>query len=154
MFEPRWLSPEERQAWLALISVMFKVPGTVERQLVEDDDLSLAEYLVLAMLSEAPDRSRRMSDLAAATSTGQSRLSRIVSRLERSDLIRRTVSQHDKRVVVAQLTETGRQKVEKAAPAHVAHVRHVIFDRLTPEQVRQLRDIGQALSADGDATAG
>lgn len=154
MFEPRWLSPEERQAWLALISVMFKVPGTVERQLVEDDELSLAEYLVLAMLSEAPDRSRRMSDLAAATSTGQSRLSRIVSRLERSDLIRRTVSQHDKRVVVAQLTETGRQKVEKAAPAHVAHVRHVIFDRLTAEQVSQLRDIGQALSADGDATAG
>lgn len=153
MYERRWLSPEERQAWLALVSVMFKMPGAVERQLVEDDELSLAEYLVLAMLSEAPDRSRRMSDLAAATSTGQSRLSRIVSRLERADLIRRAVNQLDKRVVVAQLTDAGQRRVERAAPAHVAHVRHMIFDRLTPEQVTQLHEIGRALTADGGATA-
>ena len=85
MVEPQWLNDDEREAWLALVALMFKMPGTIERQLVDDEDLSLAEYLVLAMLSEAPDRSHRMSDLAAATFTGQSRLSRIVARLESGD---------------------------------------------------------------------
>ena len=92
MVEPQWLNDDEREAWLALVALMFKMPGTIERQLVDDEDLSLAEYLVLAMLSEAPDRSHRMSDLAAATFTGQSRLSRIVARMSRATSSARSVS--------------------------------------------------------------
>ena len=78
--EPRWLSPEERDAWLCLSAIMFQLPGQLENQLQRDSGLGFVEYMVLAMLSEAPDRSHRMSDLAAATFTGQSRLSRIVAR--------------------------------------------------------------------------
>lgn len=146
MSETQWLSPEEREAWLGLISVMFKTPGTIERQLVEDSSLSFAEYLVLAILSEAPDRKRRMSDLAAATYTAQSRLSRIVTRLEARDLVERYGDGGDKRVVVATLTDAGMQLVEQAAPPHVAHVRKIIFDKLSPEQVGHLAAICRSLA--------
>lgn len=148
MVDAQWLTAGERTAWLGLVAMMFRLPGTVERQLAEDEDLSLAEYLVLAMLSEAPERRHRMSHLAAATSTGQSRLSRIVSRLERHDYVRRDADSRDKRVVMAQLTDAGQRKLEDAAPGHVAHVRRVVFERLSPEQVQQLADIGRALTDD------
>lgn len=148
MQEAEWLNDDEREAWLALVALMFKMPGAVERQLFEDEDISLAEYLVLAMLSEAPDRSHRMSDLAAATFTGQSRLSRIVSRLERHDYVRRAANQQDRRVVVARLTDAGYEKVRQGAPRHVAHVREVIFDRLSDRQIDQIAEIGRALTQD------
>lgn len=151
MVEVEWLNDDERDAWLSLVALMFKMPAAVERQLVEDEDLSLAEYLVLAMLSEAPDRSHRMSDLAAATFTGQSRLSRIVSRLERHDFVRRSANAQDRRVVVARLTDLGYEKVRQGAPGHVAHVREVIFDRLSPQQVGQISQISRALAEDVEA---
>ena len=146
MVDVEWLDDDEREAWLSLVALMFKMPSAVERQLVEDENLSLAEYLVLAMLSEAPGRSHRMSDLAAASFTGQSRLSRIVSRLERHGYVRRSANAQDRRVVVAQLTDAGSRKVREGAPAHVAHVREVIFDRLSPQQVGQIAEIGRALT--------
>lgn len=146
MSDTQWLRPEEREAWLGLISVMFKTPGNIERQLIEESQLSFAEYLVLAILSEAPDRKRRMSDLAAATFTAQSRLSRIVTRLEARDLVERYGDGGDKRVVVATLTDAGMQCVEQAAPGHVAHVRKVVFDKLSQEQVGQLAAICRSLT--------
>jgi DNA-binding MarR family transcriptional regulator len=148
MTETRWLSPEEREAWLALVSIMFTLPGSIESQLQDEADLSLAEYLVLAMLSEAPDRRRRMSDLAAVTNTSQSRLSRIVARLERDGLVVRTGDSRDKRVVLAEITDRGVGKVEEVAPGHVEHVRRTVVDRLTPEQVRQLALIGRIIDDD------
>jgi DNA-binding MarR family transcriptional regulator len=150
MTETRWLSPEEREAWLALVSIMFTLPGSIESQLQAEADLSLAEYLVLAMLSEATDRRRRMSELATVTNTSQSRLSRIVARLERDGLVVRTGDDRDKRVVLAEITERGLEKVQEVAPGHVDHVRRTVFDRLTPEQVRQLALIGRVV----DDTAG
>ncbi|WP_424347837.1 MarR family winged helix-turn-helix transcriptional regulator [Kocuria sp. CH-021] len=143
MTETRWLSPEEREAWLALVSIMFTLPGSIESQLQAEADLSLAEYLVLAMLSEAPDRRRRMSDLAAATNTSQSRLSRIVARLERDGLVVRAGGEKDKRVVLAEITDRGLERVEQVAPGHVEHVRRTVIDRLTPVQVQQLALIGR-----------
>lgn len=148
MTETRWLSPEEREAWLALVSIMFTLPGSIESQLQEEAGLSLAEYLVLAMLSEAPDRRRRMSDLAAVTNTSQSRLSRIVARLERDGLVVRTGDDKDKRVVLAEITDRGLEKVREVAPGHVEHVRRTVIDRLTSGQVHELGRIGRIIDDD------
>ncbi|MGK7221988.1 MarR family winged helix-turn-helix transcriptional regulator [Kocuria flava] len=152
MTATRWLSPEEREAWLALVSIMFTLPGSIEAQLQAEADLSLAEYLVLAMLSEAPDRRRRMSELATVTNTSQSRLSRIVGRLERDGLVVRTGDAKDKRVVLAEITDRGLGKVEEVAPGHVEHVRRTVIDRLTPEQVRQLALIGRVVDDAADVS--
>jgi len=80
--EPRWLSPEERATWLSLVGVMVKLPAALDAQLQRDSGLSYIEYMVLAMLSEQPDRMMRMSELAAAINASLSRLSHIAKRLE------------------------------------------------------------------------
>ena len=145
MTETRWLSPEEREAWLALVNIMFTLPGTIESQLHADAGLSLAEYLVLAMLSESPDHRRRMSELATATNTTPSRLSRIAARLERDGFLVRMGDEQDKRVVLAEITARGIGKIEGVAPGHVAHVRSTVIDRLTEEQIRHLALIGRVV---------
>ena len=68
--EPRWLSTDERQAWLALVGVMMRLPSALDAQLQRDAGLSHFEYMVLAGLSEAPGRTRQMSDLAGFTEAG------------------------------------------------------------------------------------
>lgn len=146
MEETKWLSEDEREAWLALVSIMFRLPGAVEGQLRSEEDMSLAEYLVLAMLSEAPDHRHKMSALATATNTSQSRLSRIVARMEKDGLVTRAGRQDDRRVVIAEITPAGLERLREAAPAHVRHVREIVFDRLAPEQVGQLSEIGRALN--------
>ncbi|MCG2623645.1 MarR family transcriptional regulator [Arthrobacter sp. I2-34] len=148
MSEPRWLDGQEREAWLSLAALMFVLPAALDSQLQRDEDLSMADYMVLAMLSETGDRQMRMSDLAALASTSQSRLSRIVSRLEQKGFVSRTMAAEDRRAVVAHLTDHGMAKVEQAAPGHVEAVRSMVFDRLTDEQVGQLAEIGRALLTD------
>lgn len=146
MTDPQWLSDEEREAWLALVSIMFRLPGAIETQLRSEEDMSLAEYLVLAMLSDASDHRHRMSALAAATNTSQSRLSRIVARMERAGLVTREGRQDDRRVVIAEITPAGLERIREAAPGHVKRVREIVFNRLEPEQVEQLVAIGRALN--------
>lgn len=146
MSETEWLSEQEREAWLSLVAIMFRLPGAVETQLRGEEDMSLAEYLVLAMLSEAPDHRHRMSELAVATNTSQSRLSRIVARMEKAGLVTREGRLDDRRVVIAEITDAGIERLQQAAPAHVRHVREIVFDRLSPEQVQHLVEIGRALT--------
>ena len=146
MSDTDWLSEDEREAWLALVSIMFRLPGAVETQLRSEEDMSLAEYLVLAMLSEASDHRHRMSELAAATNTSQSRLSRIVARMEKAGLVTREGRLDDRRVVIAEITDAGIERIQQAAPAHVRHVRDIVFNRLSPEQVGQLVEIGHSLN--------
>ncbi|MFC3501602.1 MarR family winged helix-turn-helix transcriptional regulator [Micromonospora krabiensis] len=140
--EPRWLDAEERQTWLSLVSFLIKLPGALDAQLQRDAGLSHFEYQVLAGLSESPDRTRRMSELAALAEGSLSRLSQVVSRLERRGWVRRTPDPTDGRYTLAVLTEEGWAKVVATAPGHVAAVRTYVFDPLTKAQQRQLREIG------------
>ena len=102
--------------------------------------------MVLSSLSEAPDRALRMSDLAAMASGSLSRLSHVVSRLERRGWVRRESCPGDGRFINAVLTDEGMAALEKAAPGHVEAVREAVFDRLTPEQVRQLDEIMRTIA--------
>jgi DNA-binding MarR family transcriptional regulator len=141
--EPRWLSAEEMQAWLALASMFVRLPSALDAQLRRDSGISHFEYQVLAGLSMSPERTRRMSDLAAFAEGSLSRLSQVVGRLERRGWVRRTPDPTDGRYTLAVLTDVGWEKVVAAAPGHVAEVRRLVFDALTKAQHRQLRDIGR-----------
>ena len=57
--ENRWLTDDERVAWVRLAAVVELLPGVLDSQLRRDADLSHFEYFVLAMLSEAPGRTAR-----------------------------------------------------------------------------------------------
>ena len=145
MAEPRWLDGEEMQTWLALVSVLIRLPAALDRQLQRDAGISHFEYQVLAVLSEAPDRTVRMSELATMTEGSLSRLSQVVSRLEKRDWVRRAPDPGDGRCTLARLTESGWAKVVATAPGHVEAVRSYVFDPLTPSQTEQLRQIGQRI---------
>jgi DNA-binding MarR family transcriptional regulator len=143
--EPRWLTDDERDAWIRLVGVFIKLPAALDAQLQRDAGVSHFEYMVLSRLSEAPDDTLRMSDLAVLANGSLSRLSHVVTRLERRGWVRRESRPGDGRYTNAVLTGEGRAKVEATAPGHVAAVRELVIDALHPEQVEQLRDISQAI---------
>jgi DNA-binding MarR family transcriptional regulator len=141
----RWLTDEERIAWVRLAAVLELLPGVLDTQLRRDADLSHFEYFVLAMLSEAPGRTLRMTALATRTNATLPRLSHVVRRLEDRGLVRRFPCPEDGRATNAQLTEAGWDKIVAAAPGHVANVRQQVIDALDDEQVRQLAGITEAI---------
>lgn len=143
--EPRWLNDEERQAWLAFTGVLMRLPPLLDGQLQRDAGLSHFEYVVLAVLSEAPDRTRRMSDLAGFAESGLPRLSQVVARLEKRGWVRRSPHPTDGRTTLATLTEEGWKTIVDAAPGHVEAVRRLVFDPLTKTQSRQLGEICQRI---------
>jgi DNA-binding MarR family transcriptional regulator len=151
--EPRWLTADQRLAWLDMARVLTRLPATLDTQLQHDAGLSFFEYHVLSMLSELPDRTLRMSRLAQLTSASQSRLSNVVKRLETEGLVRREPDPDDRRATRAVLTEAGFAAVEAAAPGHVTTVRDLIVDALTPAQLTQLHTACERILDRLDPTA-
>ncbi|GAA4746125.1 MarR family transcriptional regulator [Modestobacter marinus] len=139
-----WLDEQQQRTWRAWLAVAELLPRTLDAQLQRDAGLTHAAYVVLAMLSEAPGGSRRMSDLARTANQSQSRLSHTVARLEERGWVRREKAAEDRRGNVAVLTDAGRDVVERVAPGHVAAVREGLFAALDPAQTQAL---GDALTA-------
>ena len=137
----RWLDDDERAAWLAFVFGTRLLWDEVERDLQRDAQLPFGYYEILVMLSDAPGRTLRMSDLADATKSSRSRLSHAVARLEREGWVRREECPTDRRGANAVLTDAGFLELEAAAPSHVESVRRHLFDQLSTAQVEQLHDI-------------
>jgi DNA-binding MarR family transcriptional regulator len=141
----RWLDDDERQTWLSWIFTTRLLWEEIERDLQLEAGLPFGSYEILVMLSEAPGRTLRMSQLADATQSSRSRLSHAIARLEANGWVRRASCPTDRRGANAVLTEEGFAALAAAAPAHVESVRRHLFDQLTPEHQHQLREIFDAL---------
>lgn len=153
--DTRWLDEDELATWMAVTGMMVRLPALLDRQLQRDSGLTHFEYQVLAGLSQAPDRTMRMSTLAGFTEGQLPRLSQVAARMEKRGWLTRRPDPTDGRYTLASLTETGMQILLDSAPGHVAIVRRLVFDSLTPTQVRQLREIGHRIGAamNGDPDA-
>lgn len=141
----RWLSADENETWLQFSEIMIRMPSALDAQLQRDAGISFYEYMVLAMLSEQPDRTLGMGHLARLTSGSLSRLSHVVKRLEKQGFVTREPSPHDRRHTNAILTDAGMAKIIDAAPGHVANVRRLVFDALSPDQAAQLREASSVI---------
>ena len=140
----KWLTAAELDAWLSLVRLFMWLPWSIDQQLQRDSRLRMVEYQVLSMLSTSPERTMRMSSLAEVTNASLSRLSHLVKRLEARGLVRR---EPDGRFTKAILTEKGFRTIADAAPGHVSHVRSLVIDVLSPEQLRRLgRDADRIVS--------
>jgi DNA-binding MarR family transcriptional regulator len=144
--EPRWLDAEESQVWRALASMLIRLPAALDAQLRRDAGITHFEYQVLALLSEAPGRTLRMSALATQAEGSLPRLSQVVARLEQRGWVRRTPDPADGRYTLAILTDQGRAKVAQAALGHVQEVRRLVLDPLTNTQTRQLRETSRRIT--------
>jgi DNA-binding MarR family transcriptional regulator len=142
---PRWLDAAEREAWHALVGVLLRLPAALDGQMQRDAGITHFEYVVMAALSESPHRTLRMSDLACLSKASLSRLSHVVKRLEERGWVRRAPCPDNGRYTEARLTDEGYAKVVASAPGHVETVRDLVIDALSPEQLTQLRDIGQTV---------
>jgi DNA-binding MarR family transcriptional regulator len=152
--EDRWLGDDELAAWMSYVAATALLESALDRQLQRDSGMPHAYYQILAMLSEVPGRTLRMSDLAEITHSSQSRLSHAVARLERRGWILRRPCPDDRRSTLATLTPAGFDALAAAAPGHVRTVREHLFDRLSCEQVRHLREICTAIIGGPGAPCG
>ncbi|KWX57263.1 MarR family winged helix-turn-helix transcriptional regulator [Mycobacterium sp. NAZ190054] len=141
---PQWLTPDEKEAWTGLVSLMMLLPGKLESPL-RQVDLTLFEYLVLSHVSEAPDRRIRMSELAFLTNGSLSRLSNVVKRFEGRGWMVRYPDPTDGRYTLASLTDAGYALVVEAAPIHLRAVHEFVLDPLTATDKKALARIAAKL---------
>jgi len=134
----QWLTAAEVDSWLSVVRLMTWLPWSVDQQLRRDSNLGMVEYQVMARLSQSPERTLRMSALADLANSSLSRLSHLVKRLEERGFARREPDPADGRFTNAILTDQGFQTLAAAAPGHVAHVRSLVIDVLSHEQLRRL----------------
>lgn len=134
----RWLDDDEQRVWRAYLAVSRKLFAAIDRQMQDESGMPQTYYIILAMLSEAPNRSLRMSELADIVSSSPSRLSHAVDRLEERGWVRRERDPADRRGNRTVLTEEGWGVVQQSAPGHVRTVREQFFDLVTPDELAVL----------------
>ena len=145
MTDARWLDDEEQRTWRAFLGAIRMLTDELDRELQRDADMPHTYYEILVALSESPERTMRMSQLAELSMSSRSRLSHAVSRLEEAGWVRREACATDKPGAEAVMTDEGFAANEAAAPGHVEGVRRHVFDVLSPEQIRQLGEISAAI---------
>jgi DNA-binding MarR family transcriptional regulator len=141
----RWLTDDEQQAWRGLLRMTSQLNARMNRQLQDDYGISLADYDVLVVLSEASAGRRRVFELADALAWEQSRVSHQLARMQRRGLVAREECPTDARGAFAVLTVTGRAAIERAAPAHVETVRQLVFDGLSRDQLAALTTVSSSV---------
>src|SRR5690606_19028068 len=135
MDEVRWLDKRELRAWRSLQFMQMRLEGELARQLAADSGLSYPDYLVLVALTDRPDGRLRLYELAGVLGWEKSRASHHVGRMVKRGLVTKETCDDDRRGAYVVVTERGRRAIEAAAPGHVAAVRRLFVDRLTPEQL-------------------
>lgn len=136
-----WLTEAEQRAWLRLVGVMLQLSPALDTQLQRDTELTHFDYLCLAVLSERDDGTLPMSALAGRANASLSRLSHVVTKLEKRGWVSRSPSPQSRRVTLVTLTTEGEKVLVEAAPGHVETVRALVFEGLSPEDVVALERI-------------
>ncbi|MEV0947193.1 MarR family transcriptional regulator [Rhodococcus sp. NPDC049939] len=136
-----WLSPAEMRAWRSYLDANQRLMNVLNKDLQDRHDLSLADYRILVLLTDSPDGSLRMSDLADGVLSSRSRLTHQIRRMEAQGMVTRSTCLEDGRGVLAVITDEGRARVAEAAPTHVAGVRSNLIDLLTSSQLELLTEV-------------
>ncbi|NYI05080.1 MarR family winged helix-turn-helix transcriptional regulator [Allostreptomyces psammosilenae] len=147
MTAPQWLDADQQQAWRSHLEASRRILESVDLQLQREAGMPHAYYEILVRLSEAPGRAMRMSELARSSLSSKSRLSHAVARLEERGWVLRRACAEDRRGQIAVLTEKGFAALAEAAPGHVAQVRRVLVEALSPEDLRELRRLNERIIA-------
>lgn len=145
------LTADEEQAWQLLVALTTRLNSAMDTELQRESGMTHFEYCVLSLLESAPDRRLQLSDLAQKANSSQSRLSHVVTKMERLDWVRRE-AQPGRRGSHAVLTSTGRRKVLQTEPGYLRTVRSLVFDGLDARRTRRLVEVGDALVAQLNTT--
>jgi DNA-binding MarR family transcriptional regulator len=147
MDETRWLDEREDRAWRTLQLMQMRVEGELARQLAADSGLSYPDYVVLVALTDRDDGRMRLFELGATLGWEKSRTSHHVGRMAARGLVTKERCGSDRRGSFVVITPQGRREIAAAAPGHVAAVRRMFVDHLTPAQLDAVADIAEIVLA-------
>lgn len=142
-----WLDEDEHRTWRSVLRMHAHLTAALAQALRTDSDMSISDYEVLAILSEAPDGVLRARELRCELHWEKSRLAHHVRRMEERGYVRRDACVDDLRAPLVRVTDAGLAAIRAAAPAHVARVRDLYFAALTPDQAHAARDAAEAVLA-------
>ena len=145
----KWLNPAEQRAWRILVALTTRLPAAMDTQLQREAGVTHFEFLILELLAAEPERRLQLSELASRANASLSRLSHVITKLERLGWAQREVLA-GRRGANAVLTETGYRKVEQARPGYLEAVHGLVFDGLDDRQTEQLLELGEAMVAQLD----
>jgi DNA-binding MarR family transcriptional regulator len=140
-----WLDDREQRAWRALMAMQADVAQYIERQLRARSGLSRADYEVLVLLSEAPLGRLRAFEIGQALRWEKSRLSQHLTRMESRGLVSRSRCETDQRGQFVELTPRGREVITAAAGPHVADVRALLIDHVSPAQLDLIGELADVV---------
>ena len=140
-----WLDDDQQQAWRHVVGLFMTLPSVIDSDLQRSAGMTLYEYLVLASLSEVPDEMLQMSDLAHRANSTLSRLSHLISRLEKRGWVVKRPCENDRRASTVALTAAGKKKIRGAAPGHARLVQQLVVQPLSPAQLEQLGEAAAAV---------
>ncbi|WP_280257287.1 MarR family winged helix-turn-helix transcriptional regulator [Nocardia wallacei] len=146
----KWLNPIEQRAWRTLVALTTRLPAAMDTQLQRESGVTHFEYFVMELLTEEPGHRLQLSELAYKANASLSRLSHVVTKLERLGWATRE-SMRGRRGAHAVLTDAGYRKVEQARPGYLAAVRGLVFDGLDETRTEELLELGELLVAQLDA---
>lgn len=152
MDEVRWLDEAEARAWRGLQLMELRLNGALARQLAADAGLSHPDYVVLVALTDQPDGRLRLFELGRILGWEKSRLSHQITRMADRGLVTKEKCDADRRGAFVVLSAKGRREIEAAAPGHVALVRELFVDVLTPAQLATIAEVAETVMARLDAT--
>jgi len=152
--ETRWLTDPEMVAWRGLVRSTTGLLAMLDNELQAEHGLSLGDYEVLVLLSEAPGRAIRMSELAEQLRLSPSGMTRRIDGLVKGGLVERRPCPSDRRGSNAVLTPRGFETLQAAAPTHLRGVREHFIDRLDPKRLAQLAAALSAIDIDDQKAAG
>ena len=145
--QTRWLDHKEQVAWRSFLLGVTTLFDKLDRELRDHHDLSMPEYEIMVRLSEAPQHSMRMAELASSVSHSRSRTTHTISRMERAGIVGRSACSEDGRGVMAVLTPAGYQRLQAAAHTHVRGVRRHLMDLVHPDDFQALGRVFDAVAA-------
>lgn len=145
MEQTRWLDADEQRMWRAYLDASRQLTRVLDRQLMRDSQIGLTDFEILVNLSEAPDRSLRMWELADRLSTTRGGATRAVARMEAQGWVARVECAEDRRGMIASLTEAGFAALAAVSRGHVEQVREAVFDVLEPGDVAVVTRVFEAM---------
>ena len=147
MTKARWLTEREERTWRAVQFMQMRLEGELARQLAAESGLSYPDYVVLVALTDQPDGRMRLFELSETLGWEKSRASHHIGRMVGRGLVKKETCNSDRRGFYVVVTARGRREIDAAAPGHVAAVRRLFVDRLTPAQLDALGDAAESVLA-------
>ena len=147
------LKRAEMRAWAAFLNAQAFLLRQLEAELIDKEDMTLAEFDVLIQLAMAPDRRLRMTELSDRVRLSHSGVTRLVDRMVHAGLVKRARCNSDRRGTFATLTAAGRARLRRAKPVHLSGIREHFGKRLSAAQLSAVAEALELLAGDPRSTS-